>query len=391
MQPLSIQERSPIIDILRGWALFGVAIGNYRNFYYIGHKITRAPDNFATYAEYPLEYLFYSKSMTLLSILFGYGFSMLMRNIHANVKSPAFFFAGRMFWLFVFGVFNSLLYFGDILRNYAVLGMLLLFFYQTSAKRVLYIGIAIFLILPFIGAYIATAEISYREEIRQLYPLYYSTNWFDYFAFNFGWMLYFEILDPDFFITEHLMLFSCMLLGVAAHRSELFANFVTNKKLIKRVFWIGLVAVIILNVAYTLLTQSKSLILHYFDFNGWIIISTTLTISAGICWLYLAGRLKNIFVHLQMMGRMALTNYVTMCALIAVIFSGPGLGLFNTMPFWFYLVVPFGIYTIQLILSKYWLLRYNYGPLEWLWRKLSYRTKVPFKKQAIHRVSNLSN
>src|SRR5258708_2424591 len=93
MQPLSIQQRNPIIDILRGWALFGVAIGNYRNFYYIGYKITRAPDNFATYVEYALQYLIYSKSLTLLSILFGYGFSVLIQNIQTNVKLPAFFFA----------------------------------------------------------------------------------------------------------------------------------------------------------------------------------------------------------------------------------------------------------------------------------------------------------
>lgn len=383
MQPISIQQRNSIIDILRGWALFGVAIGNYRNFYYIGHKITRVPDSFATYAEYGLQYLLYSKSMTLLTILFGYGFSALMRNIQGIVKSPTIFFAGRMFWLFVFGIINSLFYFGDILRNYAILGMLLLFFYRTPAKRVFYISLALLLILPFVSAYIGNAGISYREEIRQLYPLYYSTNWFDYFTFNFGWMLYFEILDPDFAVTEHLMLFGCMLLGVAAHRSEFFANLITNKKLIKRLFGIGLLMVITLNLVYILLTQWKSPILRYFEFDGWTIITTTLTISAGLCWLYIAGLLKNIFIYLQMMGRMALTNYVMLCVLIAVIFSGPGLRLFNTMPFWFYLVLPFCIYTLQLILSKYWLSRYSYGPLEWLWRKLSYRTKVPFKKQQL--------
>jgi uncharacterized protein len=259
--------------------------------------------------------------------------------------------------------------------------MLLILFYRTPAKRVFYTGIALLLLLPVVSAYISNAGISYRDEITELLPFYYSTHWLDYFTFNFGWTLYFEILDPDFAVTEHLMLFSCMLLGVAAHRSEFFLNLVTNKGSIKRVFWIGLFTVILLNLAYILLTQAKSVILPYFDFHAWVIISTTLTISAGICWLYLGGRLKNILTYIQMMGRMTLTNYVIQCALIAAIFSGPGLRLFNTMPFWFYLVLPFSIYTIQLVLSKYWMLRYNYGPLEWLWRKLSYRTKVPFKKQ----------
>jgi uncharacterized protein len=384
MQPLPHHKRTPIIDILRGWALLGVAIANYRNFYFIGHKVERAvgSDSYVPFTENILGYLFYVKSWTLLSILFGYGFSVLIQNIRTKTEIPAPFFLKRMFWLLIFGIINSLLYFGDILRFYALLGILLfIFFYKTPAKRAFYISLALLLLLPFVDAYIQTMGISYWHKIEQLFPLYYNNNWLDYFTYNLGWTLYYEILDPNFAVTSNLMMFSCMLLGVAAHRSNFVGHIVTNKKIIKRIFWITLAAAIILNLAHLQFTQSKSLLLHYFQFNMWAIISITLTLTVGICWLYVSDRLKNIFRYLETVGRMALTNYVVQCVSFALIFSGAGLRLFNTMPYWCYLALAVSIYSIQVILSKYWLSKYNYGPLEWVWRKLSYGKIAPFRKQ----------
>jgi uncharacterized protein len=384
IQPLSIHQRTPMIDVLRGWALLGVAVTNYRNFYYIGYKIERVPgaESFVTLSESILGYLFFVKSWTLLSILFGYGFSVLIQNIQANVKSPASFFLRRMFWLLLFGCINSLLFFGDVLRFYAVLGIILfIFFYQTPAKRVFYVSVTLMAIFPLVDAYIKNMKISYWNDIVQLFPLYYSDSWLNYFTYNLGFSLYFEILNLNFSVTDNLMMFSCMLLGVAAHRSNFIDNILNNKKLIKRIFWACLFMAIVLNLAHVTLTQSNSLVLHYFQFKMWAIISITLTISAGVCWLYLAGRLKIIFKYLETMGRMALTNYITQSVFIALIFSGAGLGLHNTRPYWFYLALGFCIYIIQIIVSRYWLSQYNYGPLEWIWRKLSYGNIVSFKKQ----------
>jgi uncharacterized protein len=66
--------------------------------------------------------------------------------------------------------------------------------------------------------------------------------------------------------------------------------------------------------------------------------------------------------------------------LATFVFSGIGLKIYNTLPYWFYFLMAVSVFIIQLFISKWWLSKYNYGPLEWLWRVLSYRELFPFKK-----------
>jgi uncharacterized protein len=91
--------------------------------------------------------------------------------------------------------------------------------------------------------------------------------------------------------------------------------------------------------------------------------------------------LKRFFESFSFMGKMTLTNYMTQNLIGLLVFSGFGLGIWNTKPLWFYLILAIGIYTIQIYFSKWWLSKYNYGPVEWVWRQLSYRRRLPLKKQ----------
>ena len=65
------------------------------------------------------------------------------------------------------------------------------------------------------------------------------------------------------------------------------------------------------------------------------------------------------------------------------VFSGAGLGLYNTMHPAFYVGLAIGVYILQVIFSKWWLNHYNYGPVEWLWRQLSYGKRLPIKKERV--------
>ena len=60
------------------------------------------------------------------------------------------------------------------------------------------------------------------------------------------------------------------------------------------------------------------------------------------------------------------------CILLAVIFSGAGFGVANGMPYWFYLLLAIGVYVIQVVVSGWWLSNFQYGPIEWLWRRQGY-------------------
>src|SRR6202044_3386102 len=102
---------------------------------------------------------FDSKSWTMLSFLFGYGFAVLMDNVASKDINPVRFFLGRMCWLLVIAFIDSAVWFGDILKDYAVLGMLLLLFRNVSAKTAFYISLALLLVNPALTAFVVSFEI----------------------------------------------------------------------------------------------------------------------------------------------------------------------------------------------------------------------------------------
>jgi uncharacterized protein len=79
-------------------------------------------------------------------------------------------------------------------------------------------------------------------------------------------------------------------------------------------------------------------------------------------------------------GKMALTNYLTHSFICMIIFTGVGFGLFGKLQRYELLYVVFSIWIFQLIISPIWLKYFHYGPAEWLWRRLSYLQKPPFRK-----------
>ncbi len=142
-------QRTEIIDILRGWALIGVVLVNYFLFFYL-HTDARIPENdsFSRTLKILTTIFFTNKSRMMLNILFGYGFAVLMQNLIRKGMNPVPFFVKRMCWLFVIGVLNTVFYYGDFLKDYAMMGLFMLPFYRVSAKTSLYISIALLLIFP---------------------------------------------------------------------------------------------------------------------------------------------------------------------------------------------------------------------------------------------------
>jgi uncharacterized protein len=80
-------------------------------------------------------------------------------------------------------------------------------------------------------------------------------------------------------------------------------------------------------------------------------------------------------------GRMALSNYILQSILSVFIFSGLGLGQAYKLPIWACLVVVLIVFSIQILQSSLWLKRYRFGPIEWLWRMMTYGEIIPLRKQ----------
>lgn len=384
-QPIADNKRTAIVDILRGWAILGVAIGNYTDYFYFGKPVKHAPDMASNILQGVHQVIFAAKSWTMLSVLFGYGFAVVMNNIAAKGKSPVAFFTRRMFWLLVIAFINSAFWFGDILKDYAILGLVLLLFYKSSAKVALWVGSSLLLVLPFVVAMVSYAlPYKYQHMVDTYYlPQLYSNNWLDMFAAQLKGTYYLEMLSPPYAINVHIMMFACMLLGFAAQKMDLFNRLPELKKQLKMAFWVSLALAIIINIAIGMMFKFKTPVLTYFKPFYWGIFFTMTMVLTGICWLYVEGKLKAFFNGMQFMGKMTLTNYMTQNVLAVFIFLNVGLGLYNTLPFWFYFATAVGVFIIQIFVSKLWLTYYNYGPVEWIWRQLSYAKRLPIKK---HRV-----
>ncbi len=380
-QPIQINQRLIIVDILRGWALFGVVLMNYYDFFTLGRNWeTFKPDTFTSTLMYIISIVFAAKSWTMLSLLFGYGFAVLMNNVKEKGHNPYGFFAGRMFWLLVLAFINSALFFGDILKDYAVLGLLMLFFYRSSAKTTFTISIVLLLVLPLIVSYVGGLKDSGWSEMEKQFPLYQSNNLFDVLLFGLKGTYFAQIISKPYLYTVHIVMFICFLWGFTLYKINFFADFTTKLHQVKKAFWICLGITIFFTVLFMIDSKMHWDFLKQYRMRYWLILATMLTIGSGLCWLFLSDKLKSFFASLAIFGKMTLTNYMTQNLIGLLVFSGFGLGYWNTKPIWFYLLLAIFVYIIQVYFSKWWLTKYNYGPIEWIWRQLSYGKKLPLKR-----------
>ncbi|MCY7420698.1 MAG: DUF418 domain-containing protein [Chitinophagaceae bacterium] len=383
--PVQQNQRTAILDILRGWALLGVVLMNYADHYYLGLNFkTFKPDIGTSILMGFGNVVFAAKSWTMLSFLFGYGFAVLMKNVFNEGINGYVFFSRRMFWLFVLAIINSAFFFGDILKDYAVMGMVLLLFYRCSAKTALYISIGLLLILPAVSAYVQSmSAVDGLTRLAGDLPLYQSHNIFKVLLFGLIGTYKFEILTPGYLITVHVVMLACFMLGMATQKIDFFNRLVENKKYVKRTFWSTLVFALLM-VGYFIASQKFKWGWNKYYQPGFLfILSSMFFIVSSICWLYVAGKLKRFFRAMQTIGKMTLTNYITQNVLAVILFSGFGFGLIlnHRMHFGFYLMAALSIYIAQVNFSQWWLIKYNYGPIEWIWRQLSYARRLPIKKQ----------
>ena len=118
-----------------------------------------------------------------------------------------------------------------------------------------------------------------------------------------------------------------------------------------------------------------------YQFNYWGSVSVGLGYMAIIMLMVKSGVLRWLQKGLSAMGRMALTNYLSQTLICTTLFYGHGFGLFGSVQRWQQFLIALTILAAQMILSVLWLRSFRFGPMEWLWRSMTYRHWQPFKRQ----------
>ena len=398
IQPTTRSERLEVIDALRGFALFGILAANLYSF--IGYN-TYSPEEIVVLPGWDRAVLFFidffveGKFYGIFSILFGLGFALQAERFQNADENFYSFWFRRMFVLCGIGLFH--MYFvwnGDILTLYSLIGMLLPLFLNLSNRRLMR-WIILLLTIPLLihlGFYV-TPDAPFWGSLRQistelkaewgyahlsLLEMRTSDSAFEVFAVN---VLNAIPRAMSYLLSgRYFQVLGLFLIGILLARKWLPKIRNKDIEVPSSAIWIGTIG-LICSFTYAVI---KSMIGTPFAltkiglFQGLVyhVGSSSLALGIAMLFVYLwaFGRAKAVFHNLALLGRMALTNYIFQNVTAILLFFGYGLALMRKVPFSYLPLFAIGILTVQWLVSRAWLSRNKQGPLEFIWRKLTYRS-----------------
>ena len=399
--PTQSGERIPAIDILRGFALFGILLVNFP-----GSEAARggAVDDVVSKL---LTLLVSCKFFTTFSFLFGLGFALQLLRAQSRGQRVVPVYIRRMLVLFLIGLGHAvLIWCGDILKMYAFMGIFLIPFRNRSAKVLLSAAVlalaAGYLVWISDGPFLVRdlvprrvdpeleqeskiqETLAYKEDAdawRRLEVATKSGTYLEAVATRFDvWRL----SNRDTFNYIGFMHFAMFLLGMFAGRYRLIRSPPVRSVLIRRVMWISLP--IWLGSGAILVFGPQLLGSFYFKIPGelqtlgWALhcpAGSLFYISAILSFLALRPDLIAMLAPLGSVGRMALSNYLLQSVAGTLLYFGYGLGLQFELGRLTGFVLAVTLFALQVVLSHWWLRHFRFGPFEWFWRSLTYGRLQP--------------
>ncbi|MCI0622097.1 MAG: DUF418 domain-containing protein [Acidobacteria bacterium] len=393
--PLSSEERSPLIDALRGFALCGILVINIKGFsgfelshYAFPDVATRlGPGTDA--AEFVTKLLVEGKFYSIFSFLFGVGFSIQL--VRGEGK-PGWMrvYARRLRLLFLLGAIHAfLLWYGDILWIYALLGFALLPFRNLQPRVILACAFALLLapVALYGVCYLIAPGFNTDDlvpnalDLRTVIHLYATATYPVVLGVNLEDLMF--TTKWRFFTGRFFNVLGMFLLGLWAGRLRILHEPEQHCRLLRGVFWVGLVLGLTGSLIYSVMPTSSILTPHgIYKATAYAsgVHPLGLAYIAAFVLLWQHARSRRSLSRLVPMGRMALTNYLAQTLLGLAIYYGYGLGWYGRMPILVtMLVVVPSILLAELLLSAWWLRHFRYGPMEWIWRQATYRRRLPLR------------
>ena len=392
-QPVAANERIATLDVLRGFALFGILLMNMEAFSGPMDMSFTGIDPHWQGWDYWADAFVYvfvqGKFFTLFSLLFGAGFAVMAQRAAIAGRDFTRFYLRRSLGLLVIGVLHGLLLWsGDILVAYALLSFVLLAFREAPRSwlpalgTMAYLGAAVLMLMlgalmQLVPADAASAQAAAAAKAIEAQRQAYGHGSYlqavaqrlrDVFA-SLGALL---VVGPQ--------VLGMFLIGAWFARSGAIAEPGRYLRL-----WAGLRWLLLpIGLAVMLLS---TWVLPYNapgQFNMRSAGAYALTAVAGLmmCLGYLAWGVR-WSRHLQWLapaGRMALSNYLGQSLVCTLVFYGYGLGWFEQVGRASQLLFAVGLFALQVLLSQLWLRRFQYGPVEWLWRAFTYLQLPPLRR-----------
>jgi len=413
LKPVASGERVVLIDVLRGFAIFGILLVNMGLFFAPVYEQLLGHGPYAgALDEAARRFVFFfaqAKFYPMFSFLFGMGLAIQMERAQVRGRRVAGFFTRRMAWLLVIGLAHAvLLWFGDILVLYSLLGFLLLLF-RNAKPRTLAVWTAILLALPVLllwaitgllalarqlpqavadlaaklAAQFAELQASWPQAAAEAYRVYSTGSWGEILAVRVSeWAA----------VNSYVVLFAAptvlalFLIGLNVGRRRFFQGLPAGLPAVRR--WIvplGIAGVAGNLVGMLLLDRVQPGVPSLLA----AVQQTAMAVGGpALCFFYVCGLTliwqrpggRRLLAPLAPVGRMALSNYLLHSLVFTTLANGYGFGLYGRVSPAAGLAMTFAIYLLQIPLSAWWLRRFRFGPLEWLWRSLTYGTLQPMRR-----------
>ena len=385
--------------MVRGFALFGVLL---ENMYGFGADSIAWNSPIDQLAFALMRVFFDSTSLTLFSMLFGFGFAVQLQRAEAQGFRILPTYLRRLAVLFALGAAHALLYDGDILMLYAELGLGLLVVRRLPTRRLLVLAVGLMLVFPVIrlssgsGQPAGTEEVQSVAEARaeleraQRTDVYDTGSLAEVAADNASAIPADPLEDVDT-PESGLAVFAMFLLGLSIGRSGVLRDIPAHVAPIARVrAWgltFGLAAmtaerVFAATAGYTLFRPQQAGL--GIQLAGDLLFAFGITALAlgYAAMLVLAAqtpRGRAALAPLSGVGRLALTVYLTQTLIFTTLFYGYGFGqVFRLGPVGVTALAVM-IFGVQVVACQWWSRRFRFGPVEWLWRSLTYLKWQPLR------------
>ena len=396
--PVPQKERILYLDILRGIAILFIFLANIKvlsGAYFMSDADKQSMNTaILDHILDVLSFLFVDgKFYSVFSILFGIGFAVQYQRMKKDDRVFVPFFRKRMTGLLLIGgIHLFLIWLGDILTLYALLGFLLISFrHFTNKKLLIWAGILLF--MPVVHWFIMYLTSTF-------YPAYLSEKFFERAGSDFSLPAYFTITSfrqwieinlnmPLLRLSRILMegrafkVLALFLIGMYAGRQILENDLLSNTRLLKKIMLWGLLIGLPMNLLRTWVQFGSEHEGAISDFLGYFLNFMALTPMAlaycAIVALMLTRR-KAWLNGFAAIGRTALSNYLFQTIISISFFYGIGLGFAFSYGFSYSVLFVLVVFALQILFSTLWLRHFRFGPVEWIWRQLTYGKVISLKK-----------
>jgi uncharacterized protein len=392
--PVPQSDRIISLDLLRGVAVLGILMMNIQHFSmpqaaYINPAAYGDLNGLNRWIWITSHLLASRKFMSIFSMLFGAGVLLFTQRAEQKGLNSAALHYRRMGWLLIFGMLHGfLLWSGDILVTYSLCGMLIYLFRQVRPAKLLWIASAFFLVPVLINLFFSWSMPYWPQEaiqstmeswmpgeqVVQHYLDVYRSGWLKQMELRVAETIFMQ--TGMFFMGTFWRAMAMMLLGMALFKWQVLSAERSSAFYTKMTFF-GLATGLLLSAIGVVLNFNSEWSMEFSmflgsEFNYVGSLGTALGYVGIVMLISQSGRFKSCKKVFSSVGRMAFSNYILMTLVATFIFYGHGLGLYGSVERIYQVVFTLGIWILILIISPLWLKRFRFGPLERLWRGLTY-------------------